>query len=223
MRSAGSSALGVGGGEGVARGAEEVPEAARLAVAGNDVLQVVQIGADGLDDIAPRGVGHERAGAAVGKPVRERVGAEQHRERQRHRTELVHGDVGHRGLDALGQDDSDAVSTADAQSGEGVGESVAQPFQVREREGLLRALRVLEVEGGAVADARVPVADVDADVVARGEAPPEAFPNLVEREVRRFDEPHVPRASRSGSTRNVESPCVCLPASIVRVRVRAIV
>ena len=185
----------VGGGEGVARGIEEVPEAARLAVARNDVLQLVQIGADGLDEVAARGVGHQRAGTAVGEPVPERVGAEQHRERQRHRAELVHGDVGHRGLDALGQDDPHPVPAPDAEAGQRVGEAVAEALQLREREGPLLAPRVLEVERGAVADARVPVTDVDADVVAPGEVPPEAFPNLVEREVRRFDEPHVPCAS----------------------------
>ena len=187
---------GVGGVERVARGADQVPEAAGLSIAGNDVLQVVEIGADGLDEIASRGVGHQRAGAAVGEPVRQRVGAEQHRERQRHRPELVHGDVGHRGLDALGQDDPHPVPAPDAEAGQSVGEAVAEALQFGEREGPLIAPRVLEVKRGAVADARVPVADVDADVVARGKVPPEPFPNLVERAVRPFDEPHLPAPPR---------------------------
>ena len=118
-------------------------------------------------------------------------GTEQHRERQRHRAELVDRDVGDGGLDALGQDDADPVPAPDAEPVERVGEAIAQPFELRERASPLRALRILEVERGAIADARVPVADVDADVVARGNAPSEAFPNLVEREGRLFDEPHV--------------------------------
>ena len=195
---------GVGRSEGVARGAHQIPEAAGLVVAGHDVLEIVEAGSDGLDQVAARDIGHQHAGAAVGEPVRERVGAEQHRERQRHRPELVERDVGDGGLDALGQDDPDPVATPDTESGERVGEAVAEALQIREGEGLLGSPRVLEVERGAITDARVPIAHVDADVVARGKVPPEPFPNLVEREARRFDEPHVPCASSrpsSGSRR----------------------
>ena len=186
---------GVGRGARVARGADEIPEAAGLAVARHDVFQVVEIGSDGLDDVAARSVGDERARAAVGEPEGECVGTEQHRERQRHRPELVDRDVRDRGLDALGQDDSHPIPAPDAEPRECVGEPIAQTLQLREREAPLDPLRILEVEGGAVSDAGVPIADVDTDVVARGNVPPEAFPNLVERAVRRFDEPHVPRAS----------------------------
>ena len=147
-----------------------------------------------------RGVGHERAGAAVGEPEGERVGAEQHRERQRHRAELVDRDVGDGGLDALGQDDADPVPAPDAEPVECVGEAIAEPLQLGEREGPLRPLCVLDVDGGAVADVRVSIADIDADVVARGNVPAEAFPNLVEREGRLFDEPHVLSASRHPSS-----------------------
>ena len=77
--------------------------------------EVVEIGADGFNQVAAPGVGDERAGAAVGEPERERVGAEQDRERQRDRAELVDRDVGDGGLDALGQDDADPVPPPDAE------------------------------------------------------------------------------------------------------------
>ena len=196
----------VGRRERIARSIDEVPEAPGLAVARHDVLQIVEVGADGFDQIAAAGVDHERAGAAVGEPEGERVGAEQHRERQRDRAELVHRDVGDSGLDALGQDDADPVPAPDAEPVERVGKPIAEPLQLCEREGPLRPLRVLDEDGGAVADVSVPVADVDADVVARGDVPAEAFPNLVEREGRLFDEPHVLSASRHPSPGSAPGP-----------------
>ena len=144
--------------------------------------------------------------AAVGEPERERVGAEQHRERQRDRTELVDRDVGDGGLDALGKDDPDPIPAPYAEPGERVGEAIAEPFQIREGEGLLDALRVLDVDGSAIADVRVPIADVDADVVALRNVPPEACPNLVEREGRLFDEPHVLSASPHPSSEPKPGP-----------------
>ena len=159
----------VGGREGLARRADEVPEASGLVVARHHVLQVIEVRANGLDEVEARGVGQEHPGPAVGEPVRERVGAEQDRERQRDGAELVHRDVGDGGLDPLGQDDPDAVPATDAESGERVGEAIAQPLQVRERERALHAPGALDVESDAIADTGVPIADVDADVCSARE------------------------------------------------------
>ena len=145
-----------------------------------------------MDSIKSRraGVGHERAGAAVGEPVRERVGAEEHREGQRDGADLVDRDVGDCRLDALGEDDSDPVPALYPEPDERVGEAVAEPPDIGERVGPLDALRVLDVDRDAIADVRVPVADVDAHVVPRGDIPPEAAPDFVERQVRSLDDPY---------------------------------
>ena len=188
MSRAGSSAPVSAGVKVSLGGADQVPEAAGLAVAGDDVAQIVEVRADRFNQVPASGVGDERARPAVGEPERERVGAEQHRERQGHRPELVDRDMGHDGLDALGKDDPDPVPAPDADPGQCVGKPIAEPLQIREREGPLRARRVLEVQRDAIADVRMPIADVDADVVAPGDVPPEPFPDPVEGEVRRLQQ-----------------------------------
>src|SRR5262249_26967516 len=68
--------------------------------------------------------------AAVADAVLERLGAEQVRERHRHRADAVQREVRDRGLEALRHDDGDAIATADARREERVREAVGGALEL---------------------------------------------------------------------------------------------
>jgi hypothetical protein len=71
-----------------------------------------------------RGLDDGDARARVVDAVLERVGAEQHRERHRHRAEPGERDVGDRGLEALRHDDRHPIAAADAERPQLCGQAV---------------------------------------------------------------------------------------------------
>ncbi len=69
-----------------------------------------------LDDVGDAALVDDReARLAVVDAVLERIGAEQHRQRHRHRAEPIERDVRDRGLEALRQHERDAVAAGDAE------------------------------------------------------------------------------------------------------------
>ncbi len=104
---------------------EQVPELDVVVadLAADDVLEVRQLGRERAHVVVAAGVDDRDARAAVAQPVLERLGAEQDRERQRYRAELVDREVRDDGFDRLRQHDRNAVAAADAVRAQRVGES----------------------------------------------------------------------------------------------------
>ena len=118
-------------------------------------------------------VGDERLRAGMAEPVGQRFLAEKREERQRHRAELVGGEMGKPGLDALPQQHRHPVAAPDARGGERVGQPAGEPRELPERpEAGLAARRVRADHRRAVAP-DMPLAGVLRDVVAGRHLPAE--------------------------------------------------
>ena len=121
---------------------------------------------------------HE-TGAAVTQPVFEGVWTEQAGHRNGYGAQLVRREVGHGSFGPLRQDDSDPVASSYAEPRQGVGQPVAQAPELPE--GVLDdGIRLLVVvnQRGPGGSRRVPVTDVDRDVVEPGHLPPETVVRL---------------------------------------------
>jgi len=121
-----------------------------------------------------RRVGDDDLGSGVLQAVSDRIGAEQHGERQRNRAELVDRNVDRRDLGPLRQQDRDAIAALHTVRRERIGQPVrglAQPA----------VAHVLGAAVGTDCDQSQPagiavrpaVADLDADVELRGNGPAE--------------------------------------------------
>ena len=118
------------------------------------------------------GVGDEHTGAAVGEAIADRLGAEQHEERQRDGAELLDGDVDDQDLGALRQMDADDDAAADAEVGQNVGAAVGLPGDLAEAPGTQRAVGLLVEQCRSVGCARrVSLADGLGDVEPRRRLP----------------------------------------------------
>jgi hypothetical protein len=95
---------------------------------------------------------------AVVDAVLERVGAEQHRQRHRDRAEAVERDVRDRGLEALRQDQRDAVAAADASLAQRRGEPVGVAIELAVGEVGAPAVLGLEADRDRDPAARAPSA-----------------------------------------------------------------
>ena len=156
----------------IGRGARERLGKAERAVARSvdrqDELEVRQLALRDLGDLGePLRVGDQRLGAGILQAIGERVGAEQDRERQRDRAELVDRDVDGRDLRRLRQQDRDAVAARDAVRGQRVGEPVRGLAQPAVADVLARGrpARTCDEREPARLALRPAVADVDADIV----------------------------------------------------------
>ena len=166
----------------IGRGARERLGKAERAVARpidrQDQLEAgerVALRAPDLGDLGePLRVGEQRLGAGILQPIGERIGAEQHRQRQRDGAELVDRDVDRRDLGRLRQQDRDAVAALDAVRRERIGEPVrclAQPAVAHVlRAAVLRHGDESELARVALGPA---VADLDADIELRRHLPAE--------------------------------------------------
>ena len=85
----------------------------------DDAAQSRAVAARGQQRLDCRLVDERQHRLAVVEPVGQRLGAEQHRQRHRHRAERTDGHLRHGGLEALRHHDGDAVAAGDAQRGQG--------------------------------------------------------------------------------------------------------
>ena len=106
--------------------------------------------------------------------IRNRLGSEEHRQRQRDGAELVDGDVAHRDGGALRQQQRDAITPLNAVGSERIGEPI-RGFAQRAITHLLdlSAAAHIENSGPRRIALRPAVADVDPDVIARRDLPAE--------------------------------------------------
>ena len=131
-------------------------------------------GADVRELGQPLRVGDQRPRAGIFQPIGDRLDAEQHRQRQRDRAELVDGDVARGDGRGLRQQDSHPIAAPDAAGGERVGEPVRRLAQSAVADLIDIAVGADVEDRSAARLARGPaVADVDADIVARRHAPAE--------------------------------------------------
>ena len=125
-------------------------------------------------------VGDQRLGAGILQPVGQRIGPEQHRERQRDGAELVDRDMGGGDFRRLRQQDRDAVAARDAMRAQHIGEPVGGLAQPAIGDGVLAPVRPHMQDGEPAGLARRPaVADIDADIVARRHLPAELAIDVV--------------------------------------------
>ena len=156
----------------------EAERAVGRAIDRQDQLQARQFGAHDLGEALH--VGDQRLGAGILQPVGDRLGAEQHGERQRDGAELVDRDVDRGDLGRLRQQDGDPVAGPDAVGGERVGEFVRRIAQPAVADIVGLAVRAdsddRELAGLAIGPA---IAYLDADVEFRRNLPAESAVNLV--------------------------------------------
>ena len=141
-------------------------------------LQARQFAAHGLGKTVR--VGDQRLGAGVLQSIGDRLGAEQHGERQRDGAELVDRDVDRGDLGRLRQQDRDAVAGRDAVRRKRVGEPVRGVAQPAVADIARRAVRIDRDDRELARLARrEAVAHGDADVELRWNLPAERSVDLV--------------------------------------------
>ena len=114
-------------------------------------------------------VGDQRRRAEILEPIRDRLDAEQHRQRQCDGAELVDRDMAGSDRRPLRQQDGDAVAALDTAAGERIGEPVRGCPQGTIADLFDDAVASdIENRGAARLDLRPAVADVDPDVVVAG-------------------------------------------------------
>ncbi len=149
-------------------------EIGKAAVDGDHAGDVRHLCADLIEFCEALRVGQQRLGAGILQAILQRVRPEQNRDRQRHRAELVDGDVRGGHFRRLRHEDRDAVAAFDALRAQHIGEPVGSLAQVAVADRLAAPVAMHVQNGESAGLARRPaVADVDADIVARRDRPAE--------------------------------------------------
>ncbi len=159
----------------------EIPRAG-LAVAAHHQhdLEIGQTIADRQHLRQIGGIGHQRARRRILQPVFERFFAEQNEQRNGDHPGLVGGDVRHRRLRRLLEQDGDAIAALAAEAGERVGEPIRLPPDLLEAVPADRPILVLEDERGRVwPRGGMAVARIDRDVVGGRNLPAKLGARLV--------------------------------------------
>ena len=163
-------------------------------------------------------VGQQRLRAGILQAVGQRIGAEQHRDRQRHGAEFVDRDMGGHDFRRLRQQDGDAVAARDAMRAQHIGEPVGGLAQDAEADGVFASIGMNVQDREPVRLLRRPaVADIDADIVARRHLPAELAIDVVvivqARQHRHGTRRLVSRA-REVQTRRTVRACLSQPPSL---------
>ena len=146
----------------------------------NDAGELRHLSANAVELGEALRVGDERLGAGILQAIAQRIRAEQHRDRQRDRAELVDRDMGGGDFRRLRQHDGDAVAARNAVRAQHVGEPVRHLAQGAVADGVLAAVGAHMQDGEPAGLLRRPaVADIDADIVTRRHLPAELAIDVV--------------------------------------------
>ena len=144
------------------------------AVDHDDGFQFRQASADHVDLGEAGRIGDDRPDPCRLQPVFERLDAEQQRQRHGNGAELVDGDMGDGRLEALRQEQRDAVAAPHASGAQGIGKGVGTPGKLAECEPLGAPLGAIAKQCYAIGlDSRPTVGNGRADVEFLRDVPTE--------------------------------------------------